>query len=981
MDYNFNEIEQRWQRYWEAEGVYKADEASDKPPFYVLDMFPYPSGAGLHVGHPLGYIASDIVARFKRHKGFEVLHPMGYDAFGLPAEQYAIDTGNHPAEFTERNIDRYREQLKMIGLSFDWSRELKTSDPKYYKWTQWIFIQLFNSWYDTEADKAKDIGALTGIFSAEGNANVKAAHHYKGRFTAGEWNAYGEEEKQKILLDYRMAYLANSEVNWCPELGTVLANEEVKDGFSERGGYPVVKKTMQQWFLRITAYSDKLLRGLDTIDWPEPLKEMQRNWIGKSVGAEVEFKVKFQRTKHKEQIPNSSEDMNGVITVFTTRPDTIFGATFMVLAPEHALVKEITTNAQKEEIEAYTEQAKRKSERERMTETKKISGAFTGTYAINPFTGNEMPVWIADYVLADYGSGAIMAVPGHDSRDWAFAKHFGLPIVEVVKGGNVQEASHDAKDGELVNSGFLDGLQVPKAIERAIEEITKKDIGKKQINYRLRDANFARQRYWGEPIPIVYRGGLPYPLPLEELPVILPDVKSYKPTGTGESPLAALTDWVNMPDGSKRETNTMPGWAGAAWYFLRYMDPHNEKEFLSKEREQYWKNVDFYLGGSEHATGHLLYSRFWHKFLNDRNFISTDEPFKKLINQGMIQGRSSLLNFLGYSTTVSGDEFREIKAPMIYISHDIAERFKSNSLLQSDITLIENAKKQLNSKHIRFIDIIETRNVEIDCVENDILNIEKFKTKPRLYRENSVFINEPKLGKLLCGVQIEKMGKSKYNVITPDEMVTKYGCDAFRMYEMFLGPLEQSKPWNTEGIDGVSRFLKKLWNLFASGNSIEVSNEDPTSEELKILHKTIKKVSEDIERLNLNTCISSFMICVNELGALKCNKRIILEPLIILISPFAPHIAEELWAGIGNKGSVTCQPYPEHKEEYLVESKFEYPVSINGKLRGKLLLDLSLTKEQVEQEVLKMEEVAKWSNGQLPKKIIVVPGRIVNVVV
>ena len=976
MDYNFTEIEKHWQLYWDEQNTYRTDETSGKPKYYILDMFPYPSGAGLHVGHPLGYIASDIVARFKRHQGFEVLHPMGYDAFGLPAEQYAIDTGNHPAEFTEKNIARYRQQLEMIALSFDWSREVKTSDPAFYKWTQWIFIQIFHSWYNLESNKAEDIKSLVDIFSKEGNANVKAASSPSEIFSAKEWNNYSEEEKQKALLNYRLAYIGNSEVNWCEALGTVLANEEVKDGVSERGGYPVVKRTMKQWFMRITAYADRLIEDLNTIDWPEAIKEIQRNWIGRSIGAEVDFQIKGQGTGDK-----------GQITVFTTRPDTIFGATFMVLAPEHALVQEITTAEQRAEIDAYIEQAKRKSERERMAETKKITGAFTGAYTINPFTGNEIPVWIADYVLADYGKGAIMAVPGHDSRDWAFAKQFGLPIIEVVKGGNVEEASHDAKEGELVNSGFLNGLQVKRAIERAIEEIDTKGIGKKQINFRLRDANFSRQRYWGEPFPIIYNNDIPYTLDEKDLPVILPEVESYKPTGSGESPLAALTDWVNLPDGSRRETNTMPGWAGSSWYFLRYMSPNNEDQFLSPEREKYWQNVDFYIGGAEHATGHLLYSRFWHKFLYDRGFVSTHEPFKKMINQGMIQGRSSFIHRLAYKSSYARAEFTDVRNPMIYISSEISERLNSNTATESDLKLIEDAKTKLTHRGLEFGNSASPIHVEIEFIENDVLNISAFEENSRLRSSDSIFVVDPKTGKFQCSSEIEKMSKSKYNVVTPDSMAQRYGVDAFRMYEMFLGPIEQSKPWNTEGIDGVSRFLKKLWNLFFDRDTFNISEEAPNADELKTLHKTIKKVSEDIERFSLNTCISSFMICVNELGAMKCNKRAILEPLVILLSPFAPHISEELWYNaLGHKKdvpyiSVTQQPYPKHKDEYLVESAFEYPVSVNGKVRAKINLDLSLTKEQVEAEVVKMEEVLKWSNGAPPKKVIVVHGRIVNVVV
>ncbi len=1008
MDYNFTEIEKHWQLYWDEQNTYRTDETSGKPKYYILDMFPYPSGAGLHVGHPLGYIASDIVARFKRHQGYEVLHPMGYDAFGLPAEQYAIDTGNHPAEFTEKNIARYRQQLEMIALSFDWSREVKTSDPAFYKWTQWIFIQIFHSWYNLTSNKAEDIKTLIDIFSRDGNGNVKAASSPSEIFSSEEWNNYSEEEKQKALLNYRLAYIGNSEVNWCEALGTVLANEEVKDGVSERGGYPVVKRNMKQWFMRITAYADRLIEDLNTIDWPEAIKEIQRNWIGKSIGAEVDFNLS---TNPKSEIRNPKS-----ITVFTTRPDTIFGATFMVLAPEHALVQEITTAEQRAEIDAYIEQAKRKSERERVAETKKITGAFTGAYAINPFTGNEIPVWIADYVLADYGKGAIMAVPGHDSRDWAFAKQFNLPIIEVVKGGNVEEASHDAKEGELVNSGFLNGLQVKKAIERAIEEIDTKGIGKKQINFRLRDANFSRQRYWGEPFPIIYKNDIPYTVDEKDLPVILPEVESYKPTGSGESPLAALTDWVNLPDGSRRETNTMPGWAGSSWYFLRYMSPNNEEQFLSPEREKYWQNVDFYIGGAEHATGHLLYSRFWHKFLYDRGFVSTHGPFKKMINQGMIQGMSAIIP--SESTLKSSENVFEKNSSGNWEIlgselHNIGLQLITGEMIQlffsADYYEDDQIFKTWKEDHLTL------RNIPIEYVKNGELDFEALRNWRTDYKyacfvcqggvyipKNGVFETQnvtntyeqvngynfipttndsTKSRRFKLKSEIEKISKSKYNVITPDSMVERYGVDAFRMYEMFLGPIEQSKPWNTEGIDGVSRFLKKLWNLFFDRDTFIISEDAPNADELKTLHKTIKKVSEDIERFSLNTCISSFMICVNELGAMKCNKRAILEPLVILLSPFAPHISEELWSKMGHNDSVTKQAYPKHKDEYLVESTFEYPVSVNGKVRAKINLDLSLTKEQVEAEVVKMEEVLKWSNGAAPKKVIVVHGRIVNVVV
>jgi leucyl-tRNA synthetase len=920
--YNPNDIEKKWQEFWERDGTFKATENPDKPSYYMLDMFPYPSGAGLHVGHPLGYIASDIVARYKRHKGFEVLHPMGWDAFGLPAEQYAIDTGNHPAGFTDKNINRYREQLKMIGLSFDWSREVKTSDPDYYKWTQWIFIQFFNSWYNLSSNRAENIIDLVHEFELNGNADIQAfGIEVPGdvqKFTAEEWKNYNEEEKQKILLKYRLAYIGESEVNWCPALGTVLANEEVKDGLSERGGYQVERRKMKQWFLRITAFAERLLNDLNEIDWPQAVKEMQTNWIGRSVGAEVDF-----------CIAGSGE----AVRVFTTRPDTIFGSAFMVLAPEHELVRKITTIEKKDEVDQYIQQTNRKTERERKAETM-VSGIFTGAFAINPFTKQEIPIWIADYVLAEYGTGAIMAVPGHDGRDWAFAKKFNLPIIEVVEGGNVQEASYDAKEGCLVNSDFLNGLSVEQAIIRAINEIEQNGIGKRKVNYRLRDANFSRQRYWGEPFPVIYKNDIPYAVSFEELPVVLPDVESYKPLGTGESPLAASEDWVNTPEG-RRETNTMPGWAGSSWYFLRYMDPHNPDDFLDPDKELYWKNVDFYIGGAEHATGHLLYARFWHKFLFDRGLVRTKEPFKKLINQGMIQGRSSIIY--------------RIVGTNKFVSFNLKDNYQVTEL-----------------------------HVDVNLVENDILNTDIFRSwRPEF--SDAEFILEN--GKYICGYEIEKMSKRWYNVVTPDDVIAKYGCDAFRMYEMFLGPVEQSKPWDTKGIDGVSRFLRKFWALFYDREGIWIVNNDiPSPEELKILHKTIKRIEEDIERFNLNTCISTFMIAVNDLTPLQCHKKDILLPLVILLSPFAPHVAEELWKEIGHETSVVYAPFPAYIESYTAENSFEYPVSINGKMRIKVELPLSLTKEQVEDHIKTMD-LSKWTDGKPYKKIIVVQGKIVNVVV
>ncbi len=921
MEYQFRDIDRKWQQYWDTHETYKTDESSGKPPYYILDMFPYPSGAGLHVGHPLGYIASDVFARYKRHKGFEVLHPMGYDAFGLPAEQYAIDTGNHPAKFTDESIIRYRNQLKMIGLSYDWSREVKTSDPEYYKWTQWIFIQLFHSWYNKESDKAEAIETLIGQFEASGSRHIHAHASPHPEFTASEWAAMSEEAQQEMLLHYRLAYIADSEVNWCEALGTVLSNDEVKDGVSERGGYPVIKRKMQQWFLRITAYAERLINDLAEKDWPENTAEMQRNWIGKSVGAELNFAI---------------QGFAEPLAVFTTRPDTIFGASFMVLAPEHPMVEMITTADQASAIKEYQEQAARKSDRERMAETKKVSGAFTGAYAIHPFTKTPIPIWIADYVLADYGKGAIMAVPAHDSRDYAFAKHFNLPVIEVVAGGDISEASYDAKAGRLINSGFLDGLEVKEAIKRAIAEIESQGLGFGKINYRLRDANFSRQRYWGEPFPIVYKNNIPYTVPEDQLPVVLPDVQSYKPTGSGESPLAALTDWANLPDGSRRETNTMPGWAGSSWYFLRYMDPQNQEAPVSKEREQYWKSVDFYLGGSEHATGHLLYARFWQRFLYDRGVVSTPIAFKKLFNQGMILGRSSIVY--------------RIKDTNTFVS----------SGLKSDYEVTEI-------------------HVDVNMVENDVLDLERFKRWREEYA-SAEFILEG--GQYICGALVEKMSKRWYNVVTPDDVIARYGCDAFRMYEMFLGPIEQSKPWSTEGIEGVGRFLRKFWNLFHDHKTgWKVRNEAATPEELKILHRTIKKLNEDIERFSINTCVSSLMICVNELSALNCSKQDILKQLLVLISPLAPHIAEELWQQMGHEESIAREAYPQANEAYLVESSFSYPVSINGKHRANIVLPLDMSSAEIQEQVLALEEVIKWTGGATPKKVIIVPGKIVNLVI
>jgi leucyl-tRNA synthetase len=927
MEYPFSEIESRWQLYWKEHQTYHVSTDPSRPKYYVLDMFPYPSGAGLHVGHPLGYIASDIYSRYKRHQGFNVLHPMGYDAFGLPAEQYAIQTGQHPAVTTAQNINRYRTQLDKMGFSFDWSREVQTCDPEYYRWTQWIFLKLFGSWYNRKTDRAEPIESLTEIFNRGGNLTVDASSNETEPFDAVTWNKFTSEEKQKILLNYRLAYLSEAMVNWCPALGTVLANEEVKDGVSERGGHPVEKKLMKQWSLRISAYAERLLSGLDKIDWSESLKESQRNWIGKSEGAMVRFMV-----LSPENLISTGPGLT--IEVFTTRPDTIFGATFVTLAPEHELVDVITTSEYANSVKEYVTQAMNRSERERMADVKKITGQFTGAYVKHPFTGRPIPVWVADYVLAGYGTGAVMAVPGHDSRDYAFAKHFGLEIIEVVQGGDISSEAYEAKEGKLINSDFLNGLSVKDAISKAIVKIKESGLGFGKTNYRLRDAVFGRQRYWGEPIPIYYINNIPHPLPEDQLPLILPEVDKFLPTETGEPPLARARNW-RYKDQYEYELTTMPGWAGSSWYYLRYMDPHNNNRFASSEALNYWGSVDLYMGGSEHATGHLLYVRFWTKFLKDLGYLQIDEPARKLINQGMIQGTSCFVY------RVNG-----------------TNRFVSNGLKQNyDVTPL---------------------HVDVNIVDNNILDLDAF----RKWREefaSAEFILEE--GKYFCGNEVEKMSKSKWNVVSPDTIIEQYGADCLRMYEMFLGPIEQSKPWNTNGITGVFSFLRKYWRLHFRENEFHISNEPATSAELKTLHKTIKKITDDMERFSFNTSISTFMICVNELTELKCNKESILKPLAILLAPFAPHIAEEIWHRMGNNRSITTEPYPLFDEKYLVENEFEYPVSINGKTRFKINLALNLTKEQVEKAVVEAEEMEKWLQGSSPKKVIVVPGRIVNVVV
>ncbi len=1133
MEYNFTEIEKKWQKYWATHKTFKAEDASIKPKYYVLDMFPYPSGAGLHVGHPLGYIASDIMARYKRHKGFNVLHPMGYDSFGLPAEQYAIQTGQHPKITTEQNINRYREQMDKIGFSFDWDREVRTSDPEYYKWTQWIFIQIFNSWYNKNSDKAENISSLIKEFEANGNTKVNAVcDDDTKQFSAADWKTFSEKEKSDALMHYRIAYLGEAYVNWCPALGTVLANDEVKDGVSERGGHPVERKLMKQWSMRITAYAQRLLDGLDTLDWTESLKESQRYWIGRSEGTSLKFGLiqphpksfskgeglqsdenlnvveeeaerywktanpatydllkKFARenkqpltesedklwqairkrqlgSKFRRQHPIHSyiadfislenkliievdgeihndrkeyddnrtaalnelgfkvirftnnevnNDLENVLTkikskltspsplergqggeadyieVFTTRPDTIFGVSFVTLAPEHDLVPALTTAENKTAVEDYVTKSKNRSERERQADVTKISGVFTGSYVEHPFTGKQIPIWVGDYVLAGYGTGAVMAVPAHDERDHKFAKHFGLGLPQVITPTKEHDFDKDAwgeKEGKLINSDFLNGLDVKAAIKKAIEEIEKKNIGKGKTNYRLRDAVFGRQRYWGEPIPIYYKEGIPYALKDSELPLVLPEVDKYLPTEDGEPPLARAKGWKYKLDGKEYEyeLSTMPGWAGSSWYFLRYMDANNGSEFAAKKLMDYWKNVDLYIGGSEHATGHLLYVRFWTKFLKDLGYINIDEPAQKLINQGMIQGRSNFVYRLKSEIGYSNKEIN-LKTEHIFFSKDIVDELFDSDPLNRHNLLIDllNSEFKINITSIENYEFTKL-HVDVNIVTNDILDKDKFKVW-RDELKSARFIT-PTNGNYLCGVEIEKMSKSKYNVVSPDDIGEKFGADTLRLYEMFLGPLEQSKPWNTNGITGVSGFLKKLWRLFYSGGQagdvstpLNVTEDAPTKAELKTLHKTIKKITEDIERFSFNTSVSNFMICVNELTEQKCNKRQILEPLLVLISPYAPHITEELWSLLGHKESIAFEKFPEVKEEYLVDDAFTYPISFNGKMRLNVELPATLTVAEIEKEVMGREDVQKYLEGKTPKKIIIVPKKIVNIVI
>ena len=1060
MDYNFTEIEKKWQQYWRDQKVYKVDIDHDKPKFYVLDMFPYPSGAGLHVGHPLGYIASDIYARYKRLKGFIVLHPMGYDAYGLPAEQYAIQTGTHPAVTTEKNINRYREQMDKIGFCYDWDREVRTCDPQYYKWTQWTFLQLFNSFYCNGCQKAQPISKLIARFEEKGTEGLNVAESKPLSFTAEEWKAMSEKEQQETLMNYRLAYQAEALVNWCPKLGTVLANDEVVDGLSVRGGYPVVRKSMKQWLLRITAYAERLLTGLETVEWSESVKEVQRNWIGKSMGASVIFKI-------------DGKDID--LEVFTTRADTLFGTTFMVLAPEHELVQEITTPEQRAEVEEYITRTKNRSERERMAEVRKVSGAFTGAFGINPITGAKLPIWIADYVLMGYGTGAIMAVPAHDSRDFAFARHFNLPIIQVVngernpegltdrKGGKTENGeltdpstwteSYDAKDGVLVNSGFLNGLPVKKAIERMIQELEKLGVGTGKTNYRLRDAIFSRQRYWGEPFPIYYKDGMPYAMDDSKLPLELPTIDEYKPTETGEPPLARAKNWVTE-EGYPIETNTMPGFAGSSGYYFRYQDPRNDKEYFSREANDYWQNVDLYIGGAEHATGHLIYSRFWCKFLYDLGLSCKDEPFQRMINQGMIQGRSSFayranmeklceygvwrlikdnklgvkfekdfkdgrrrfdffcpekgilieINRMGalerlaepWEEYAASKGYKLLLVPIVDVVNDYlngtdkVEQKIKDLIAGKDVPIFEegeayNGAPVFISKNIEDRDqFSDPIHVDINIVHNDVLDVKAFKAWRDDLKDAQFIFEKDKDGNdvYICGAEVEKMSKSMYNVQNPDDIVEKYGADTLRLYEMFLGPLEQSKPWDTQGIEGTFRFLRKFWKLYTDeNNEFHVSDEPATAPELKCLHKLIKKEEEGIESISFNTVVSAFMIGVNELTDLKCNKREILDPLCVMISPYAPHIAEELWHLLGHNDSVVKATFPLYDESKTVENSFNYPISFNGKMRFNLELPVTMNADEVQAAVLAAPEAAKWIEGKQVRKVIYVPKKIVNIVV
>jgi leucyl-tRNA synthetase len=920
MDYNFRSIEQKWQQQWQQSNAYKVSNHSAKPKYYVLDMFPYPSGKGLHVGHPLGFIASDIFSRYKRLKGYNVLHPMGYDSFGLPAEQFAIETGQHPAVTTEQNIKTFRRQLDNIGFSYDWSREVRTSDPSYYKWTQWIFLKIFSSWFDRNLKKARPIAELVAIFEKEGNLPVGTGNA-DTRFSATEWKNFDEQQQQEILMNYRLAFSSFGEVNWCEALGTVLANDEVVNGVSERGGHPVIKKKMRQWYLRITEYADRLLEGLEQIEFTESLKEQQRNWIGKSQGSEIVFDIK--------------NETGSPLKVYTTRPDTIFGVDFMVVAPEHELVCRITTPEQQEAIDEYLTYVRSRSERERMSEVKQITGCFTGAYAINPFDGREIPIWIAEYVLAGYGTGAIMAVPCGDQRDYSFAKHFNLPVTNIIGSFYNGEEANPTKEAILENSGFLNGMVMKDAMDAAITKLEQLGIGKRHVNYRMRDAGFSRQRYWGEPFPIIWKDGIACPLDEEDLPLELPYVDKYGPGPEGEGPLANITSWVNMPGGGKRETSTMPGYAGSSWYFLRYMDPFNNEEFCNRKVSDYWNQVDLYIGGTEHAVGHLLYSRLWTKILSDLALIGHDEPFKKLLNQGMIQGSSRFVY--------------RVKGTNQFVSLGLKDMYDTNQL-----------------------------HVDVNIVDGVLLDTEAFKKWRPDYADAEFMLED---GKYVCGVEVEKMSKNKFNTVNPDILVDKYGADTFRMYEMFLGPVEMSKPWDTKGIEGVHRFLRKLWRLFYDEAKGKVwTNDKATDAELKILHRTIKKIEEDTEKFSFNTAVSAFMVCVNELGELKCFKKDVLEKLLVLLTPYAPHISEELWSQLGNDGSILNASYPVFQEKYLVETAKEYPVSINGKVRTTIEISLTASQAEVEAIVMANEIVQKWLEGKQPKKVIYVKNKMINLV-
>ena len=918
MEYNFREIEPRWQREWERRHTYKVEIDPSRPKYYVLDMFPYPSGAGLHVGHPLGYIASDIYTRYKRLCGFNVLHPMGFDSFGLPAEQYAIQTGQHPAVTTAQNIARYREQLDKLGFSYDWDRQIVTSDPDYYHWTQWAFLRMFDSYYCNDRRQARPIAELVAAFERSGTEGLNVACTERLSFTADEWRAMDERQRQETLLNYRLAYRADTTVNWCEGLGTVLANDEVVNGLSVRGGYPVVQKRMKQWLLRVSAYAERLLEGMERLDWSDSLKEIQRNWIGRSTGAQLFFAIKDSVRK---------------LEIFTTRPDTIFGSTFMVIAPEHEMVGELTVPERRQEVEAYLAETKKRSERERMADTKRVSGVFTGSYAINPFNGRELPIYLSDYVLAGYGTGAIMAVPAHDSRDYAFARHFGLELIPVVEGGDLSVASYDAKEGRMINSEFLDGLDVKEAIEVMFREIETRGIGRKQVNYRLRDAIFSRQRYWGEPFPIYYKEGVAYPLREEQLPLTLPEISEFRPTSDGEPPLARAKGW-HTPEGYPYETSTMPGFAGSSAYYFRYMDPHNDRMLVSPEANAYWRSVDLYIGGIEHATGHLIYSRFWNKFLYDLGVVVEDEPFRKLVNQGMIQGRSNFVYRITGTNT--------------FVSLGLKDQYETQPI-----------------------------HVDVNIVRNDVLDLEAFRAWRPEFADAEFILEE---GRYICGWAVEKMSKSMYNVVNPDYIVENYGADTMRMYEMFLGPLEQSKPWDTNGIDGVHKFLKRLWKLFFNADdTLAIDESAPTPKELKTIHKTIRKVTEDIENFSFNTSVSAFMICLNELDS--CRKRAILEPLLILMAPFTPHITEELWHRLGHEGTIFDERYPVFDPALLVENSFEYPVSVNGKMRFKKEFPLGAPASEIEAAVLADPQLEKYTAGKPVKKTIVVPGKIINVVI